>query len=264
VLPLEAPSVVLQQAASYNAVPSILGTNRDEAKLFQLFQSDAVGKLFGIPLWLEDADRYDAETQYPSQMWKARGVDEPAAAMRMAQGPTVFGYRFDWDEEPSLLAADFSRMLGAAHAFEIPFVFGHLSFGPASRFVFDEDKREMNERLSRQMMSYWGQFAYTGDPSRGRRGDQPHWRAWNPAPDSIDKFIVFDVEGDGGVRMSGDVVSRQQIIADVLDDERLEGWDDRCAVLRGFVLFSRTMIAERYATIADGACRRWPLDEAEG
>jgi len=264
VLPAEAPAVVFQQVAGYNAVPSILGTNRDEAKLFQLFQSDAVRRVFGIPLWLEDADLYDAETWYPSQMWKARGVDEPAAAMRAAQGPSVFGYRFDWDEEPTLLSADFSRMLGAAHAFEIPFVFGTLSFGAGSRFVFDDEKRGVNEQLSKQMMSYWAQFAYTGDPGRGRRGDQPHWRVWNPAPDSVDKFIVFDVEADGGVRMSGDVATREQIIADVLVDERFTTWGDRCAVLRGFVLIARTMDVEQYTTVADGACRRWPLDDAAG
>ena len=48
--------------------------------------------------------------------------------MRSTQ-PDVFVYRFDWDEEPKLLGADLQPMLGAAHGFEIPFVFGHLDLG---------------------------------------------------------------------------------------------------------------------------------------
>ena len=61
-------------------------------------------------------------------MWKATGADMPAAALRGTQ-PDVYVYRFDWDEEPTLLGADLGEMLGAAHGFEIPFVFGHFDLG---------------------------------------------------------------------------------------------------------------------------------------
>ena len=44
----------------YNRVPVMLGTNRDENKLFMLFGSDHVTKAMGLPLWLNDADRYYA------------------------------------------------------------------------------------------------------------------------------------------------------------------------------------------------------------
>ncbi len=37
----------------------------------------------------------------------------------------VFAYRFDWDEQGKLLWMDFSKIFGAAHAMEIPFVTGN-------------------------------------------------------------------------------------------------------------------------------------------
>ena len=37
-------------------------------------------------------------------------------------------YRFDWDEEPTVMFYDLSIALGAAHGLEIAFVFGHDDF----------------------------------------------------------------------------------------------------------------------------------------
>ena len=120
------------------AVPVIVGSNRDESKLFLLGVSDAVARLAGIPLWFKDERRYDMMAKYQSLAWKANGVDEPAAALRDSQGPTVFAYRFDWDEEPTILWLDFSSLLGAAHGLEIPFVFGTLTLMGAESIVFDD------------------------------------------------------------------------------------------------------------------------------
>ena len=38
-------------------------------------------------------------------MWKATGADQPAAALSASQRAPVFVYRFDWDEEPTILGA---------------------------------------------------------------------------------------------------------------------------------------------------------------
>ena len=198
VLPSSEPQEVFTSAERYNAVPVILGTNRDEDKLFLLFGSPAVTRLFGLPLWLSDEDLYDATAEYQTLMWKTTGVDEPAAAMRSAQGPSVFAYRFDWDDEPTILWSDFSKLLGAAHAIEIPFVFGYQSLGIATRFVFDESKRAGNEQLSRRMMSYWAEFAHTGDPGGGRDGQQLRWQPWSAAGEGGGRYMIFDSEEGGG------------------------------------------------------------------
>jgi para-nitrobenzyl esterase len=260
VLPLAEPQDVFSNADSYNAVPVILGTNRDEDKLFLLFSSPAVTRVFGIPIWLNQEGLYQATAEYRTLMWKATGVDEPASAMRAAQGPSVFAYRFDWDEEPSFLWYDFPKLLGAAHALEIPFLFGGLSLGPATRFVFDQSKRDGYQELSRRMMSYWAEFAYTGDPGRGRDGGQLRWEPWGGPDAETPRFIVLDSEEGGGLRMTSEIVPRDEIVARVLNDARFQSWRERCSVLRSFVKWSKRMAEGEYESVADGACRAYPLD----
>src|SRR5215510_12334194 len=104
-----------------------------------------------------------------ASMWKATGADMPATAMAGAH-PAVYVYRFDWDEEPTLLGANLGVMLGAAHALEVPFVFGHFVLGRESNVIFTEDNAPGREALAKKMMSYWAQFARSGAPGRGGDG----------------------------------------------------------------------------------------------
>ncbi len=137
VLPDEDPMARFARADGYNRVPVILGTTRDENKLFLFADPKRVRRWFWVVPRLRDARHYNLSAEYLAKMWKANGADEPAAAMRATQGPSVFVYRFDWDEEPTILGADLPIMLGAAHGFEIPFVFGHFDLGRrrAQRFA---------------------------------------------------------------------------------------------------------------------------------
>lgn len=254
------PLEVFADASQYNAVPLILGSNRDEDKLFMLFSSPAVTRVFGLPLWLNDERLYDLTARYSSQMWKVTGVDEPAAVMRIAQGPSVWAYRFDWDEEPKILFSDYGKMLGAAHAIEIPFVFGRLSLGPATRFVFDESKREENEGLSRRMMSYWAELAYSGDPGRGRDGAGLRWEPWSGAGEGRGPFILFDSDSGGGIRLSREVVDREGVIRAIEADPAFHDWEERCVIYRSFVRWSERMDEQEYAEVGEGACRPYPLE----
>jgi len=260
VLPAEDPLEVFR-AGRHNRVPVILGTNRDENKTFALFSSEHVAHIFSLPVWLKDERRYELETGYPSLMWKASGVDEPATAMRGSQGPSVFAYRFDWDEQPSLLWLDFSELLGAAHGLEIFFVFGWFDVGRANRFLWDEEHKPAAEKLSRAIMSYWSQFAYTGDPHSGRQGELARWHPWSESADGPGKFLVLDTEAGGGLRMSSDSVTQNGVIAQVARDSRFESWAERCAVYQDFVRWSGRMTKDEYATTADGACAAFPLVE---
>ncbi|MCP5040616.1 MAG: carboxylesterase family protein [bacterium] len=255
VLPLE-PAVEALKLGEYNQVPAILGTNRDEARLFQLFSSPHVASLGRFPLWLKDADLFRANADHPSRMWKLRGVDAPASAMREIQGASVFGYRFDWDEEPRFMFLDVSAALGAAHAIEIPFVFGWLTLGPGTRFVFDEGKADANRWLSDQIMSYWAQFAYSGNPGRGRSGDQAPWKSWSGAGGGGETFIVLDSQAGGGVRMSRDAaLTRERVIAEVARDQRLRDHPRaRCEIYYQFSTFGQGMTSEEYAVVEEGRC----------
>ncbi len=260
VLPLTPPLETFR-AGTYNRVPVILGSNRDENKLFHAFTSPHVRRLGAIPLGFRNERLYDLEAEYPSLMWKATGVDEPASAMRAVQGSSVFAYRFDWDGEPDLLWIRTSRLLGAAHALEIPFVFGRLElFGRG--VLFDPDHHERDMALSRAMTSYWTQFAATGDPGRGREGTLPRWEPWSPGPGH--KFVLLDSEDGGGIRMGSEPLTRAGLIDRVAADDRFEGVAERCAVWKGFVEWRR-MSRAQYASAADGLCAGHPLDDrAEG
>jgi len=44
-------------------------------------------------------------------MWKAAAADEPAMRLVAGGADRVWVYRFDWDEEPTILGVDLSRLL---------------------------------------------------------------------------------------------------------------------------------------------------------
>ena len=150
VMPDDLQTGDLFAAGRYNVTPVILGTNRDEMKLFASLSGQATERLFGvIPYRIRDPERHDRDTGYGSDAWKVRGVDSLAAPLRASQGPTVFAYRFDWDAMRTVGTLDLGRLVGAAHALEIPFVFGNLDFLDRLAFVEDEDVPE-RDALSRR------------------------------------------------------------------------------------------------------------------
>ncbi len=217
----------------YARVPVILGSNRDEDKLFMFASPLYVRRFLGIPR-LRDPEAYEREASYRSRFWKANGVDEPAALLRRLQGPSVFAYRFDWDEQPSILGADLGEMLGAAHFMEVPFVFAHWQLGPNTDLLFDEDNAPGREAVSHAMQSYWAEFAWTGRPGKGRGGDLPAWSPWDPSAPTADKYIVFDTPQDGGIRMAHEVQSNEALFAELARDT---AYDEhaRCALFAEWV-----------------------------
>ena len=217
----------------YHRVPTILGTNRDESKLFLSFSPDYVRRWLGFYPQVRDPARYERDAEYGSRLWKADGADEIAIAMRPHQGPRVFVYRFDWDEEPSLYGVDLARLLGAAHAFEIPFVLGDWNLGPITRYVASDENRDSRLALSEAMMSYWAEHAYRGSPGRGVGGTLPEWKAWSNAEGDAPRFLVLDTESDGGIHMTADAQTREQIRASLIDDPRFAP-GELCERLRNF------------------------------
>jgi len=248
VLPRERPITRLAHG-TYNQVPVILGTNRDENKLFMAFDPALAYWRFGLFPAALDEDLYQAQAHHQANAWKARSVDEPAALMRAVQGPSVFAYRWDWDEERSLpLFYDGPKMLGASHGFEIPFVFGHWDLGPDTRLIFGGGSREGRETLSGQMMSYWAEFAYSGSPGRGRGGDLPEWPSWDDSSAEAPKYILLDTPADGGLRLVSETFTIDRVVAELIVDPRLATARNRCAVLRALTEW-RYLNREKYAAI---------------
>jgi para-nitrobenzyl esterase len=249
------PLAKLGRPEGHAPVPVMVGTNRDENKVFMFGQPELIGRRFWLLPRFVDENMYEASASYLSRMWKATGADEPAAALAASGRSPVYVYRFDWDEEPTLLGADLSKMLGAAHGFEIPFVFGHFDLGRQGNVVWTEENLPGREELSARMMAYWAQFARTGKPGRGG-SDLPEWVPW-----SGDDTMLLDTTDGGGVRMADVLETREQILADVEQDPRLpERWQ-RCAVYHDLVRFSRGFDKQQYWQVADGACAAFPLDQ---
>ena len=255
VLPTEPALERFAQTGGYNEVPVILGTNRDENKLFMFADPFWVKRVLWILPRLRDPRMYDLTAKYLSLMWKATGADEPAAAMAATRGPDAYVYRFDWDEEPTYLGADLAEMLGAAHGLEIPFVFGHWDLGRAASMLFTPNNEAGRLLLSSQMMSYWAQFATTGAPAQGGDGSLPAWTPWDSKAGAA-KFMVLDTPGGGGLRMSDAAVTRELVLAEVAADRALSVPHDRCMVLRNLAKFSRGYSQAEYA--AEPTCSAYP------
>jgi para-nitrobenzyl esterase len=260
VLPDEAPMDLFARGA-YNQVPVVLGSNRDENKLFMVEDPAYVSRsLGGIPR-PHDPDVYQATAEYQSRAWKARGVDEPASLMHAVQGDSVYAYRFDWDEEPKVLwLYDGGEMIGAAHGLEIPFVFGHFDVGPQSGSVFTRRNREGREQLSSEMMSYWAEFAHKGRPGRGRASDQAQWWAWDGSDRRAPKFIVLDTLASEGIRMDTRVESLPAILEALVADPRLVDARSKCQVLRQLANWEDISRSE-YQTIDGALCAPYALDD---
>lgn len=260
VLPSGDPVEQFARADTYNAVPVILGTNRDENKLFMMNDPKWVNRYLWVFYRVRDENHYNRSAEYLAKWWKATGVDESATAMRAAQGPTVFAYRFDWDEEPSILGSDFSMLLGAAHAFEIPFVFGHFDLGARASAMFTKDNEPGRKALSAQMMSYWAEFAYKGSPGRGRGSDLPEWSAWNNEDVATPKFMVLDSPAGGGARMSNESLTRAKVLAAVDGDPRLPTQRDKCLIYHDLAERSRGFTKADYVTAGSKGCKEFPFD----
>ena len=205
VLPSGDPLAHFASPKGWNRMPVVLGTNKDENKLFVFANPLYVRRWLGVVPRVREPELYLGTTEAMAAMWKATGADGPAAAMRSNE-PRVFVYRFDWDEEPSVLGLDLGRFLGAAHGFEIPFVFGHFDLGRQGNVVWNEANRSGREALAARMMSYWAQFARTGDPGQGRAGDLPAWTAWDGRA-GVHNYAILDTDAGGGVRMGSEPVT---------------------------------------------------------
>jgi para-nitrobenzyl esterase len=82
------------------------------------------------------------------------------------------------------------------------------------------------------MMSYWAEFAHTGSPGRGRRGELPEWTAWDESSPVSPRYLVLDTPAGGGLRLASRTYTVEGVIADLLADPRFATARDRCAVLR--------------------------------
>ncbi len=177
----------LQDGSYPNKVPVIIGSNKEEKKLF----------MFADPYFSGKDDLYQIVATYGSDDWKARGVDEIARHLRSHNDqPPVFAYQFLWGAwnppGKSLIPPPWGFKLGSCHTLEIPFFFGNDAVDAVLQVVlFTEQNRPGRQALSKAMMQYAAQFVRTGDPNT--TGTYlPRWEPWSNDPRGP-KCILFDV-----------------------------------------------------------------------
>ena len=172
----------------FNQVPLMVGSNKDEFKLFTI----AIPGIRSIPKCIIHKELFSIlggdtasgiEKLYPYENYRkpadavldalgdmGLGCKCFSAAEAVAAFQPVYYYRFDFSKH------NFPHMVGAAHAVEIPFIFNTLDRAPAN-IVASPAKRKKAEPLVRVMMSYWTNFAKTGDPNGN---GLPLWPKYDP------------------------------------------------------------------------------------
>ena len=163
-------------------VPLLIGTNRDEFKMFLV--ADPKGREPDDDVVLKRLHRafsaanerlqpqlamdgYRAirarrgESVEPRELWSAIESDRMfrigsigAAEAHAVHQPRTYSYLFTW-ESPAMRGA-----LGACHALELPFVFGTLEGPGIDRFAGSGSEAKA---LSNQMMDAWLTFARSGE-----------------------------------------------------------------------------------------------------
>jgi len=177
-----------------NAVPLIIGTNRDEWNLFALATLPEWDKPFDdaeliakvqrkLPLDAADraaalVDHYRASRRQRALPYGNRAllraiegdhrfrIPSLRFAEQYASIAETYVYMFTY-ESPALRGA-----LGACHALELPFVFASFDAPNQDRFV---GQGEAVETLSRAMTSAWTTFAQTGSTQSSAIDDWPRY-----------------------------------------------------------------------------------------
>jgi para-nitrobenzyl esterase len=215
--------------AQYNAVPVILGGNRDEYKLFMMADPDLTTTRLGFVPQIRDLTAYNRITGYYSARWRAEAEGELAAALHKSQGDTVYTYRFDWDAEPAYSLVNLHDLWGAAHSIEINFVFGD-DVTTGLPFVRSKSNGAGRDTLSQAMMDYWASFARDGAPGNGGKPANPVWQPWRETGPSL---MILNTSDLGGLRMSDD----RQRIADIKErlrtDRAIATLEGRCKLYSG-------------------------------
>ena len=209
-------------SGEFNQVPTILGFNREEARLFIW-----LGEIADPPLDVT-AESYEAQIarlvggdadlaaraalEYPLEDYS-----EPAVALAAVATDTIFRcpgkretaklaafaptylYQFEYQDGHSQLevALPFigaelpSYDLGAFHSAEIPYVFGYnplleIDFTDFSATLKPWDPGTVDEALWLQTLGYFARFAATGNPNAE---DGVQWPVYDQASD---EYLVFD------------------------------------------------------------------------
>ncbi|MFK7829796.1 MAG: carboxylesterase/lipase family protein [Congregibacter sp.] len=259
VIPAEPLTDVFATPSRWNRVPLMIGSNRDEMKLFMALSPRHTEKRFGLIPAPRDSQRYEVLSRYHSDAWKAIGVDLPLGIISAASPDlNLYAYRFDWDDMRRNWLVDLPELLGAAHALELDFLFGPL-ISQRVPGVFYAGNADNRAALGRRMRDYWAGFAYTGDPGSGRSAAQARWPRWSAGEPLL---MLLDEPAGGGVRAERLSVTVDQVKLRLSEDEVLPP-SLRCALYVDLYLdnngLSELFNSREYQALGCGQFPSWSL-----
>ena len=256
------PGIGLREALKYdnlvNNVPLIAGSNADEVKLwlgtaeyFVDTEYSFLGSILGIPkVVLKDEDAFEAFNYYRSSAWKIRGVDDPLYSLSKAGNNKLYSYRFDWDDHSKFIAGDFKKLIGAAHATEIPLLAGNYELVggfPLSTLIYPPSRSK--RYVSKNMMKFWANFAKYGSP-----GSSTNSIEWEPF-DLVNnpKFIILDEKNN--LKMSTNKISFESLSEELHVDIRVNDIE-KCVILLQMFTFVGDDLYDNNIKNYPGKCNR--------
>ena len=148
----------------------------DEATLLRRCERNLPGRAARVIDAYREARRARGEGVAPADLWFAIETDRlfRAGSMRLAElqrahQPRTYAYCFTWESPWN------GGVLGAAHALDIPFVFGTQDLPSLRAFTGAGPEASA---LAERMQDAWVAFARSGDPSHP---GLPHWPAYDGA-----------------------------------------------------------------------------------
>jgi len=171
-IPLEA-----LQSGRYNQVPLMVGSTRDEARLFAFMVKPTYRLTRDSKVKTDILESLGAallpafEKLYPYEKYKSAietfidalgdiimGCPCLGAAEASVKYMPTYYYRFDYDD------SRVNKILAAAHAMELPFMLDKMDFF-LSKILYSRRQRKRARPLVDAMTSYWTNFAKNSDPN---------------------------------------------------------------------------------------------------
>jgi len=189
----------LNDPNKYNHVPIILGTNKEERKLFMA--PSLYSKM--------DPDTYQ-KTAIQNNPAKKQYDHLATILSTHKTPPDVYRFQLDYGAynpggynawPTNLDGVNYALKYGASHTLEISFFWGNFYFYGLGKPLFREDNRKGREALSHAIMSYVAEFARTGRP--GDAGGVL-WEPWSNN-EGEPKRLLFDADDTKAIlRMSNE------------------------------------------------------------
>jgi para-nitrobenzyl esterase len=263
VIPVDGLKEALSSKNHVNIVPTIAGSNKDEVKLwlasaeyFVGLEYSFFGSLLGVPrVKLKDEAAFELFNSYRSRAWKIRGVDNPLRSLASAGNDNLYAYRYDWDDHRKWPVANFKKLIGAAHATEIPLLAGNNKLVGDYGFLI-YPKGPSKSFLSKNMMNFWANFAKTGKP--GTSSNKQEWTKYNGLDEVESNFMVLDNRKN--LKMDKDQNSFKSLVNDLYYETDITDLE-KCVVLLQMLTFVGDDLYDDYVNFYPGKCDR---KDAEG